>query len=358
MCILYKESVIYLMDTLKTMTKDMLNGIPKESLRDMYWLMLLSRRTDERAWMIHRQGKIAFHISAIGHEAIQAAMAKTINLGVDYIVPYYRDLTLMLGAGVTPEDFMRSLFGKAGEISSAARQMPSHFGAKEFNIISTSAVVATQLTHAAGLAFGIQYRQKLGLQDPNDTTKPRLAITSVGEGSTSQGDFHESLNWAGIHKLPLIVVVQNNQYAISEPVEKQMAVEHVADRAAGYGIEGVVVDGMDVFATYEAMKIAVERAYSGAGATLLEAKTYRMTPHSSDDDDRTYRTREEVDEWKARDPLTQFRTQLLDAKVLDQAAIDEMDERAKDIINAAQKATEEAPFPAPEEALAPVYKED
>jgi 2-oxoisovalerate dehydrogenase E1 component alpha subunit len=321
----------------------------------MYWTMLLSRRVDERAWALHRQGKIAFHISAMGQEAAQVGTAFAINRGVDYVHPYYRDLALCLAIGITPTDFMMSLFGKAGELSSGGRQMPSHFSAKHLNIISGSAPVATQVPQAAGLAFAIRYRQTTGMVDPDDASQPRLALTCLGEGSTSQGEWHEGMNWAGVHKLPFICLVQNNHYAISVPVDQQMAISNVADRAAAYGVHGVVVDGNDVIAVYHIACAAVERALSGGGATLIEAKTYRIVPHSSDDDDRSYRTREEVESWKARDPILRLRARLLEEGLMTAAEADALDARARAEVDAAQTAAEAAPDPAPEDALGAVY---
>ncbi len=324
--------------------------LPHEMLREMYWSMLLSRRLDERSWALHRQGKIAFHISGMGHEATQVGAAYAITRGVDYVPPYYRDLALVLAIGVTPRDFMFSLFGKAGELSSGARQMPSHFSARRLNILSGSSPVATQVPQAAGLAFAIQYKQKLGLIDPQDATQPRLALTSLGEGSTSQGEWHEGLNWAGVHKLPFICLVENNVYAISVPVDQQMAVSNVADRAAAYGVRGVVVDGNDVLAVYHVVHEAAQRAYNGEGATLVAAKTYRIVPHSSDDDDRSYRSREEVEGWKRKDPIHRFQTELIARGLLDQAMIDDYELRARAMVDEAQRAAESAPYP-PESAL-------
>jgi 2-oxoisovalerate dehydrogenase E1 component alpha subunit len=329
----------------------------EDTLRDMYAVMLLSRRLDERAWAVHRQGRIAFHISAIGHEALQVAAAYAINRGVDYFVPYYRDLTLTLAIGMTPLDFLLGLFGKASDPSSGGRQMPSHWSSKALNIISPSAVVATQVPHAAGLAFAIKFKQQCGLVDPQDATQPRLALTCLGEGSTSQGEWYEGMNWAGVHKLPFVCLVQNNQYAISTRPDHQMAVRNVAERAPSYGVPGVTCDGMDVLATYEAMKEAVERAYNGDGATLVEAKTYRITPHSSDDDDRSYRSREEVEAWKQRDPLPRFRDTLINMGALTAEQAEAMDAHARAEIDAAQEAAEAAPAPAPEAAMGAVYKD-
>ncbi len=329
--------------------------LSQETLLDMFWTMLLSRRLDERAWMLHRQGKIAFHISGMGHEAAQTGAAFTINRGVDYVHPYYRDLALVLALGVTPTDFMMSLFGKAGEYSSGARQMPSHFSWKPANIVSGSSPVATQVPQAAGLAFAIKYKQQLGLVDPADASQPRLALTCVGEGSTSQGEWHEGMNWAGVHRLPFICLVQNNLYAISVPMDEQMAVANVADRAAAYGVEGVVVDGNDVLAVYDVMHAAVQRAYNGDGPTLIEAKTYRPVPHSSDDDDRSYRSREEVEEWKKKDPIQRYQRYLMSEGILTQDMLDGYEERIKAEVDKAQWTAENAPYPKPEDALGDVY---
>ncbi|QPC81999.1 thiamine pyrophosphate-dependent dehydrogenase E1 component subunit alpha [Phototrophicus methaneseepsis] len=328
-----------------------------DTLRDMYRAMLLSRRLDERCWALHRQGKIAFHVSAIGHEGLQVAAAFALNRGIDFTYPYYRDLAFCIALGLTPLDFMLSVFGKAGEPSSGGRQMPSHWSSREKHIVSQSSVVAVQVPQAAGTAFAINYKRKVGLLAADDTTQPRLAYASVGEGGTSQGEWHEAMNWAGIHKLPFICMVENNQYAISVPFDKQSAVPLV-ERAHGYGVIGVQVDGNDVFATYDAVRAAAERAYTGEGATLIEAITYRLVPHSSDDDDRSYRTREEVQEWKQKDPLLRFQAELLNQGVLTQARIDAFEEAIQASITEAQQQAEAAPDPDIASGLSGVYAEE
>ncbi|MFN7209387.1 MAG: thiamine pyrophosphate-dependent dehydrogenase E1 component subunit alpha [Aggregatilineales bacterium] len=321
----------------------------------MYWHMLLARRTDERAWVLHRQGKIAFHISGMGHEATQVGAAFAINRGVDYVAPYYRDLALCMAIGITPRDFMLSLFGKAGEITSKARQMPSHWSSRRHHILSTSSPVATQVPHAAGMAFAIKYKRENGLVDPDDPAQPRLALTCLGEGSTSQGEWHEGMNWAGVHKLPFICIVQNNNYAISVPIEQQMAVSHVAERAVAYGVRGVTVDGTDILAVYDVMHEAVQRAYNGEGATLVEAKCYRLTPHSSDDDDRTYRPREEVEEAKRADPILRFERYLSERGILSEAIKQEYEARARQMVDEAQRYAENAPYPEESSLYEDVY---
>lgn len=325
------------------------------TLTDMYRVMILSRRLDERAWALHRQGKIVFHISAMGHEAAQVGAAFAIRRGIDYVHPYYRDIALVLAIGQTPRDHLASLMGRGSDPNSAGRQMPNHFSSRPLNIISGSAVVATQVPQAAGLAFAIQYKQRHGLVDPTDPTQPGLALTCLGEGSTSQGEWHEGLNWAGVHRLPMICLVQNNQYAISVPASQQMATHSVADRASAYGLPGITIDGMDVLAMYDAVSAAAQRAYTGEGATLIEALTYRLTPHSSDDDDRSYRTREEVAEWKTRDPLALFRATLIERGVLDAAAADALDSAARAEVDAAQAEVEAEPLPPAHAAHFPVY---
>lgn len=321
-----------------------------EDMLQMYWQMLLSRRVDERAWVLHRQGKIPFHISSIGHEALQVAAAFAMNRGIDYSFPYYRDLAFVLANGYSPLDFMLGLFGKEGEPSSGGRQMPSHWSKKSKNIVTQSSVVATQVPHAAGTAFAIKYRISQGLQDPDDDTQARLAMCSLGEGSTTQGEWHEGLNWAGVHQLPFICIVENNNYAISVPYEKQAAVS-VAERAEAYGIRGIQVDGTDPIKMYEVMKLAVERAYSGEGPTCIEAKCHRLVPHSSDDDDRTYRSKEELTHIKQFDPVPNFRKKLLDEGILTEEIDNEYEDKAKEMVNTAHRTAEAAPYPDPAEHL-------
>lgn len=225
--------------------------------------------------------------------------------------------------------------------------MPSHWSFKQANVISHSAPVATQCVHAAGVGLAIKMRKE-----------DKVVFTSLGEGSTSQGEWYEAVNWAAVHQLPVIFMVENNQYAISESVDKQMAVPSVADKACGLGLPGVQVDGTDLFKVYDVMKEAVDDARAGKGPKLIEANMYRITPHSSDDDDRSYRTREEVAENKLSDPIIVNTDILMDAGILTQEKLDEMEQKSKAIVDEAIEYATNAPFPEVEEGMHPVYAEE
>lgn len=322
-------------------------ALNKKLLKEMYATMLLARRLDERAWILHRQGKIAFHISGIGHEAAQVGAAFALERGKDWVVPYYRDLALMLAFGYSPRDFMLGLMGKKGEPTSGARQMPSHWSLRTANIVSHSSPVATQTPHASGIGLAI----KLGGED-------KVVLTSIGEGSTSQGEWYEGVNWAAIHKLPVIFLVENNVYAISVRQDQQMAVKQVADKAKGLGLPGESVDGLDAIKVHDVVAAAVDRARSGQGPTLIELKVSRMTPHSSDDDDRTYRPREEVEAMKALDPVPAFATLLLKQNTITQKDLDTLEAEIKEQVEEAVDHAESAPYPDVSEAAYPVYVED
>ena len=327
--------------------EDLQLDLDKESLLEMYGLIVLSRRLDERTWVLHRQGKIAFHISGIGHEAAQVGAAMALRRGQDWVVPYYRDLAMMLALGLTPKEFMLGVMGKKGEPSSGARQMPSHWSIRRMNVVSHSSPVATQAPHASGIGLAIKMRGD-----------DAIVLTSIGEGATSQGAWYEAVNWAAIHKLPVVFMVENNLYAISVRQDRQMAVEHVADKAAGLGLPGVTVDGLDALAVHRAIAEAAARARAGDGPTLVEVMVQRMTPHSSDDDDRSYRPRAELEALKAQDPVRLQRDKLMDMGLLSEQAETEVQERAAAQVEEAIKFAASAPYPEVSEASYPVYAGD
>ena len=249
----------------------------------MYRYVALARSLDERMWILNRAGRIPFVISGQGHEGAQVGIAWAFKRGHDWIAPFYRSIATCLTFGMSPRDILTAQYATANDPSSGGRQMPGHYGSHEHNLVSVSSPVATQLLHAVGIALAAKVR-KTG----------QVAMTSMGEGSSNQGDVHEGLNFAAIHKLPFIFVVENNGYAISVPMARQVSSPNVADRAAGYGIPGVIVDGNDVLACYAAARDAVTRARAGDGPTLIEAKVTRLTGHSSDDQQTKYRTEEEL----------------------------------------------------------------
>jgi 2-oxoisovalerate dehydrogenase E1 component alpha subunit len=309
-------------------------------LLEMHRYMLMSRMLDERMWALNRQGKAPFVVSAAGHEGCQVGSAYTLVRGSDFFVPYYRDLAVVLVAGLTPQDVLLGVYAKAEDPCNAARQMPSHWGLQRLGIISGSSPIATQVPHAVGLAYAVKYRRE-----------PAVVMCWFGEGATSEGDWHEALNFAGIQRLPVVFFCENNKYAISVPQTKQMAIENLADRAAGYGFEGHVVDGNDVLACYEVTKAAVDKARAGGGPTLIEAKTYRYAPHTSDDDDRTYRSKDEVKRARQLDPIPRFQGYLKEHGLMTDADIKSLSEKIRRELVEAIEYVDKAPNPRPEDAL-------
>jgi 2-oxoisovalerate dehydrogenase E1 component alpha subunit len=331
----------------KIQTQHHLLGLTDEQALEMHRYMLTARLLDERMWALNRQGKAPFVVSAAGHEGCQAGTAYTLERGTDFFCPYYRDLAAVMVAGMTLRDVLLGVFARAEDPSSGGKQMPAHWSSRRLGIITGSSPIATQIPHAVGIAYAIKYRKESS-----------VVMSWFGEGATSQGDWHEALNFAGIHKLPVVFVCENNQYAISVPQAKQMAVANVADRAPAYGFEGFVADGNDTLACYEVAKAAVDKARGGGGPTLIECKTYRYAPHTSDDDDRTYRTREEVEAWKAKDPITRFEVYLKDSGLVTGEWLEQIRDEIKEEITTAVKYAEEAPLADPEDALRHVFAEE
>ncbi|MDO7346219.1 3-methyl-2-oxobutanoate dehydrogenase subunit alpha [Bacillus stercoris] len=319
-------------------------GLTDQEAVDMYRTMLLARKIDERMWLLNRSGKIPFVISCQGQEAAQVGAAFALDREMDYVLPYYRDMGVVLAFGMTAKDLMMSGFAKAADPNSGGRQMPGHFGQKENRIVTGSSPVTTQVPHAVGIALA-------GRMEKKDIA----AFVTFGEGSSNQGDFHEGANFAAVHKLPVIFMCENNKYAISVPYDKQVACENISDRAVGYGMPGVTVNGNDPLEVYQAVKEARERARRGEGPTLIETISYRLTPHSSDDDDSSYRGREEVEEAKKSDPLLTYQTYLKETGLLSDETEQTMLDEIMAIVNEATDEAENAPYATPESALDYVY---
>ncbi|ASF39845.1 2-oxoisovalerate dehydrogenase [Halobacillus halophilus] len=322
-------------------------GLSDEEVLDLFRTMLMARKIDERMWLLNRAGKIPFVISCQGQEAAQVGASYALDRTKDYALPYYRDMGVVLSFGMTPQDLMLSGFAKAEDPNSGGRQMPGHFGQKKNRIVTGSSPVTTQVPHAVGIALA-------GKMEKKDF----VSLVTFGEGSSNQGDFHEGANFAGVHKLPVIFMVENNKYAISVPVSKQLACEKVSDRAIGYGMPGFTVDGNDPLAVYEAVKAAAVRGRNGEGPTLIETVSYRLTPHSSDDDDRTYREREEVDEAKKKDSIVTFANYLREQNILTEEIETEMNEEINQIVNDATDYAENASYAEAESAMKYVYEEN
>jgi 2-oxoisovalerate dehydrogenase E1 component len=319
-------------------------GLTNDDLLELYKKMLLARRIDERMWALNRQGRVPFVVSVSGHEATQVGAAAAIDPSRDWSMPYYRDLAYALTIGISPEKVFAGVFSKEMDTSSAGRQLPNHWSEPSLNVFTQSSVIASQYPQACGLAYELKRRGSNS-----------IVVVDGGEGSTSEGDWHEAMNFAGIHKLPLIFVIQNNLYAISVPAASEVAGQ-VADRANGYGMPGVVVDGNNVLEVYGAMTTAVARARAGEGPTLIEAKTYRYYAHTSDDDDKLYRSREEVELWRRKDPIPNFRQYLVEQRALTTEMESTIEQEIADTISDAVKTTEAAANPT--DALSHVYSHD
>ena len=259
------------------------SGLNATDAQRIYRYMLLARAISEKSWLLTRQGRVLFTMPCDGQEAADVASAYALDLNSDFIVPYARSLGAMLVKGMTAEEVMLNMFGKAAGPNSGGRQMPMHWGYKRLGIISMGSSVGTTIPRAAGVALASRLRNQ-------------NAVTMVyfGEGSASEGDFHEELSFAGVHRLPVVFFCNNNGWATSVPAHLQNAEPQVAKRASGYGFPGVTVDGMDPLAVHQAVKAAVQRARSGEGPTLVEAETIRMIPHSSSDDHLRYRSQERI----------------------------------------------------------------
>ncbi len=319
-------------------------GLSDADVLGMYRGMLLARAVDERMWLMQRAGKIAFIISGQGHEGAQVAMAWPMRRNQDWMAPYYRSIASAMTFGMTVEDIITAHLAKGDDVSSGGRQMPGHYGGAKYNLVSLSSPVGTQVLHAVGIAMGAWVR--------GDDV---VTMTQFGEGTSNQGEIHEAMNFAGIHKLPVIFVCENNGYAISVPMDRQVGGGSVAARAVGYGMPGIEVDGGDPIACYAAAREAHDRARRGEGPTLIEAHVVRLTSHSSDDDQRRYRDPAEVEALKERDPIPAFAAELRQLGVL----TDEIEERlraeVKAEINESSARAEARPDPSAATAHERVY---
>ena len=299
-------------------------GLKNADLVDYYSRMVQARSLDERIWALNRQGKVPIAASSQGHEATQLGSLLAAEKDGDcFLFPYYRDLALKVAAGLTPVQTMMSFMGKAGDPYSNARQFPLQGADLSNKIIQISNVVAAGLTQSVGYALGARM-----------AGEKTVVFSYFGDGATSQGELHEAMHFASIHKLPVIFICENNRYAISTPQRSQMMVEEIASRAASYGFPGFTVDGMDLIQCYEATREAITHARS-QGPVLLEMLVERFMSHTTDDDDRRYRPEGEVEKARERDPVVSLANLLINESILTQKEIDSIDSNAL-------KATDEA----------------
>ena len=281
-------------------------GYTKSQLLNIYETMFLSRELDRRQLLLLKQGKGFFHIGASGHEAAEVAAAMTFDTSRDYFYPYYRDQAFCLGLGMTAKEMLLSFLAKEEDPNSGGRQMPQHFGHKMLNIVSQSSPTGTQYLQAVGASFILKNSKDKG-----------VVYVSSGEGTTSQGDFHEALNWASREKAPVIFHIENNGYAISVPIEDQTSGASVYQITSGYeNLSRYNIDGCDFFESTKAFKLGVDRARKGKGPTVIVSNLVRLLPHSSSDDHSKYRTEKELKDDVKRDPLEIFKKQCVGAKII------------------------------------------
>lgn len=315
-----------------------------DELLKIYRLMLLTRAFDDRITLLSHQGRVGISASARGHEAAQVASAWAVRPGQDVVYPYYRDIGVVFALGITPLDLFLGALNRAGEPFSGARQMPFHFTSPQLRMPTPSTSIATHIPHAVGAALASKIRRE-----------DAVTFCWFGDGATSKGDFHEGVSFAAIHKLPIVFICENNQYAISAPVAIQLPVPSVAERAAGYGIPATRCDGLDAQETYATISAAVERAKAGHGPSLVETLVYRLGPHTSHDDDSRYRTRDEVRSWEAREPIGRLREQLRERGLLDGALDAVLQDGVREEIDQALAIAELAPEPDPASAFRDIF---
>src|SRR4249920_1006638 len=314
---------------------------PEQLLEMFYWLKLM-RGFDERLSILVRQGKVRSGVyTGIGQEAIIVGTCFGLRKE-DFVCPLHRDLGAFLMKGVEPRVMMSQMFGKPSGLSKG-RDSALHSGVNELGIFGNTSMLGANLPVAAGLGLTFKMEQT-----------DNVVVAYFGEGASNTGDFHEALNFAGVQRLPIVFVCENNQYAYSVPIEKSMAIDDVADRAHSYGFDGVAINGNDVLAVYQSTQGALARARGGDGPTLIECKTYRWHGHS-EHDKAFYRSDEELAMWKSRDPIPTFTKYLEGVRTLTDEKIQEIAARIASVIDDAVEFAMNAPEPKPEDAVTDLY---
>ncbi len=324
-------------------------GLNKQQILDSLRLMLLARGIDNKAMNLLKQGRTFFHIAGSGHEAIQTAVGMAIDSNNDWLFPYYRDLAVVLAAGTTPVDFFMECFSKADDPNSGARQLPCHWGSKKINLPSQSSPTGTQFLQAVGTALSLKRRNK-----------NNFVFVSSGEGTTSQGEFHEAVNWASREKLPVLFLIENNKYAISVNVSQQSGGKNhsISEMMSGYkNLLRLSIDGTDYSESHNAVKEALKYLKSGKGPVLIEAYVVRLLSHSSSDDQKKYRDAKELEEDLKNCPILKLSTKLIDEKIITEDEFKQIKEDVKKEINKAVDESINMPDPLPETASRYVFDE-
>src|SRR5437879_6796014 len=316
--------------------------IPRETLLRLYREMVRLRTFEGRTMTLQGQGRVGFYGACTGQEAATLASAIALDRG-DWIFPALREGGAMLLRGFPLVPYLCQIFGKSGG-ETKCRQRPAHMASKSVNQVSWSSCIGTQLPQAVGAAMAARIK--------GDRT---VIAAYMGDGATSEGDFHVAMNFAGVFKAPVVFVCQNNHWAISVPTSKQTASESIAVKAVAYGFPGDKVDGNDAVAVYGAVKEAVDRARSGGGPTLIECETYRIGAHSSSDDPTRYRDEREVEVWRKRDPIDRLRARLAADGLWPDRQDQELRARLLDEVNAAIAEAEQKPDPPREGLFEDVY---
>lgn len=311
-----------------------LKSLTSEELLEMFRMMCISRALDERVWLLNRQGKAAIAASAQGHEAAQLGCIRATDPSKDHYLIYYRQFAAMLALGTTTDELLSGFLARDGEPMSGARQFPLHGAHPRVDLFSFSNVVATQLPQGVGVALADKMRGS-----------DAVTVIFFGDGAASQGDCHEAMNFAGIHRLPVVFFCENNRYAISVPQKKQMAIDSVSSRASSYGFPGVTIDGTDMIETYEAVSEAVSRARAGDGPSLVEVMVERLLPHTTDDDHTRYRPEDDIAQMRGKDPLVTTAQSLMRQGILDEDTVRKFKEDAKRLVNETTERVEALPYP-------------
>src|SRR5881398_2395332 len=316
----------------------------KEEYLQLHRWMCMAKALDDRMHMLVKQGRAPFVGSSRGHEGIQVASTAPLTKD-DWLVPHYRALANSIVRGLTMKEWMLAVFAKADDPLSAGRNIPGGcYSYRKLKIAPVSQVVASWVPKAAGVAYAAKLKGE-----------GSVTLCTFGDGATSQGEFHEGVNFAAVHRLPVVFVCENNSYAISVPIRLQMANPDVADRATGYGIAGVTVDGTDVPACYDVCREAVARARRGEGPTLIDAKIWRINSHTSEDNHLKYRSQEEIAEASGHDPISRFVEWLVDRGWLTTKAAAELQAGCDRQASEAADWAEQQPDPLPEDALKNVF---